>query len=331
MFEYLRLYKERAAGQHGRVIGFSILQIILCMIIPSLVIFALMFLPLLLTFTDASEATVGVSMIIWSLVAMLLYIGLMIFVIYPIMAGILRYFAFAYNGETVSFNQAYDVFKNGNYSKLIKLTLLSILFYFVISLVIGFIVNILVTIIILPIAPLGMLIENPDSAMQGVSIVMMIFLIILAIIISILAYIPYIILFIYLSLVFMVYIDEPRIPTMDKFKIAWNIAFKSRASMVKLFFSNLLYYIGMIILIFVIIIGFSLLAAFAVGGEQPFIMFILMFLMFIILIALSVWIYYRIVGSIVAYYFVGRASLDEMEDQRAESTLVKDNPTDDLE
>src|SRR5699024_2017193 len=96
----------------------------------------------------------------------------------------------------VSFNQAYDVFKNGNYSKLIKLTLLSILFYFVISLVIGFIVNILVTIIILPIAPLGMLIENPDSAMQGVSIVMMIFLVILAIIISILAYIPYIILFI---------------------------------------------------------------------------------------------------------------------------------------
>ena len=286
---------------------------------------------MLLTFTDASEATVGVSMIIWSLVTMLLYIGLMIFVIYPIMAGILRYFAFAYNGETVSFSQAYDVFKNGNYSKLIKLTFLSILFYFVISLVIGFIVNILVTIIILPIAPLGMLIENPDSAMQGVSIVMMIFFVILAIIISILAYIPYIILFIYLSLVFMVYIDEPRIPTMDKFKIAWNIAFKSRASMVKLFFSNLLYYIGMIILIFVIIIGFSLLAAFTVSGDQPFIMFILMFLMFIILIALSVWIYYRIVGSIVAYYFVGRASLDEMEDQRTESTLVKDNPTDDLE
>ena len=63
-------------------------------------------------------------------------------------------------------------------------------------------------------------------------------------IVMIIAYILYIILSSTLQS-YLWYIDEPMIPTVDKLKAAWDVTFKSEASMLKLFFSNLIMYILM--------------------------------------------------------------------------------------
>ena len=318
MFEYISLYRKNGAGQHGKVIGFTILQFILCVVLPMAVIFGAMLLPLLLTMTDVSDGAVGITMAIWMLVIMIVFILLMLFVIYPIFVGVLRYFASAYKGRDFTFGQAYKVFKNGNYSKLIKIALLVLLLNFVLSMIIGFIVNILMTIVFIPLMPLGLLMEDPNAAMTGGAVALIILAAVLMFIVMIVAYIPYIILYIYFAVVFMVYIDEPKIPTVDKLKVAWNVTFNSDASMVKLFFSNLLMYILMTAVMFIAMIGIVLASVFLM--DSPVMIAVVAILGTLIATIVSIYISYLIIGSIVAYYFVGRESLDRKADMRYEET-----------
>lgn len=318
MFEYISLYRKNGAGQHGKVIGFTILQFILCVFLPMAIIFGAMLLPLLLTMTDVSGETVSITMAIWMLVIMIVFILLMIFVIYPIFVGILRYFASAYKGKDFTFGEAYKVFKNGNYSKLIKIALLVLVLYFVLSMIIGFIVNLLMTIVFIPLLPLGMMMEDPNAAMTGGAIALIALAVVLMFIVTIVAYIPYIILYIYFAVVFMVYIDEPKIPTVDKLKVAWNVAFSSDASMVKLFFSNLLLYILMTAVMFLAMIAIILASVFLM--DSPAMIFVIAILITLIATIVSIYISYLIVGSIVAYYFVGRESLDHKADMKFEET-----------
>ena len=266
MFQYISLYRKNASGQHGKVIGFTILQFILAVFLPSAVIFGAMMLPLLLTMTDISDQAIGISTAIWMLFMIIVYILVMIFVIYPILIGILRYFASAYKGRDFSFGEAYKVFKKGNYSKLVKIALLVIVLNFVLSLIIGFIINILMTVVMIPLMPVGLMMEDPNAAMTGASVALIITAFVLMFIVMIIAYIPYIILYIYFAVVFMVYIDEPMIPTVDKLKVAWDVTFKSEASMLKLFFSNLIMYILMTAAIFIIFIGVGLIGAFLIDA-----------------------------------------------------------------
>lgn len=316
MFQYVSSYRRNASGNHGKVIGFTILQSLLCVVLPSILIFGVMLLPLLLTMTDVSGEAVGVAAGLWMLVMFLVYILVMIFVIYPIFVGILRYFASAYKGKEFSFGEAYKVFKKGNYSKLIKIALLVFVLYFVLSLIIGLVVNILMTVVLIPLMPLGMMMEDPNAAMTGASVALVITAVVLMFIVTIIAYIPYIILYIYFATVFMVYIDEPHIPTMDKLKVAWDIVFRSEASMIKLFFSNLLLYILVFAVMFVIMIGLGLISAFVTNS--PAVILTLFIISGLLALIVTVWISYLIVGSIVAYYFAGRESLDRMKDIRAQ-------------
>ena len=327
MFQYVSLYRRNAAGQHGKVIGFTILQFILCVILPMGIIFGAMLLPLLLTMTDISGQAVGATTVIWILVLMLVYFLVMLFVIYPVMVGILRYFASAYKGIDFSFGEAYKVFKNGNYSKLIKIALLVFALNFVLSLIIGFIVNLLMTIVFIPLMPLGMLMEDPNAAMTGTSIALIAAAVVLFLVVMIVSYIPYIILYIYSAVVFMVYIDEPKIPTVDKLKVAWNVVFSSEASMVKLFFSHLVLYILMTVIIIAVMIGMAAASAFLVNS--PAVLTVVIITGVLISTAVSIWIIYLIMGSIVAYYFTGRESLDrmnEMKYQNAAPVYNNENP-----
>lgn len=314
MFEYLSLYRRHAKGQHGKVLGFTILQMILCIILPSILMFALMFAPALLSFTNTDDSTIGVAFIVWGLVISLVFVLACIFLIFPMYVGILRYFASAYTGKPFSFGEAYKVFKKGNYSKLIKIALLVFLLYLALSIVIGILINMLFVIAITPLAGAGFVTET--TQLQELSVPMIILSVALALIVTIVAYIPYIIMFIYFAVVFMVYIDEPLIPTMDKLKIAWDILFKSSASMVKLFFSNLILYIVMMIVMFAVIFGLAFLVSFtAVQTDIPGLSAILGFVVLLITFVIGVYVSYLILGSIVAYYFVGRESLDEINHQ----------------
>lgn len=326
MFEYFSLYRRNGAGQHGKVIGFTILQFILCVVLPMIVIFGAMLLPLLLTMTDVNDGTIGVTMAIWMLLIMIVFILLMLFVIYPILVGVLRYFASAYKGKDFTFGEAYKVFKNGNYSKLIKIALLVLVLNFVLSMIIGFIVNLLMTIVLIPLMPLGMMIEEPNAAMTGGAVALIILAVVLMFIVMIVAYIPYIILYIYFAVVFMVYIDEPKIPTMDKLKVAWNVTFSSDASMVKLFFSNLLMYILMTAVMFVAMIAIVIASVFLI--DSPAIIAVIAILATLIATVVSIYISYLVIGSIVAYYFVGRESLNCKEDMRYQETAPAYNNDD---
>lgn len=329
MFQYISLYRKNASGQHGKVIGFTILQFILAVFLPSAVIFGAMMLPLLLTMTDISDQAIGISTAIWMLFMIIVYILVMIFVIYPILIGILRYFASAYKGRDFSFGEAYKVFKKGNYSKLVKIALLVIVLNFVLSLIIGFIINILMTVVMIPLMPVGLMMEDPNAAMTGASVALIITAFVLMFIVMIIAYIPYIILYIYFAVVFMVYIDEPMIPTVDKLKVAWDVTFKSEASMLKLFFSNLIMYILMTAAIFIIFIGVGLIGAFLI--DAPAMIGVLAIIGMVISIIIMMYIVYLSVGSIVAYYFVGRDSLDRMNEMRNNTAPLYNNETDDLQ
>lgn len=322
MFQYISLYKQNGSGQHLKVAGFTILQIIICMLLPMILIGGAMVLPLLLTFTNVSGEAIGIGAGIWILLMFILTIAVAIFLIYPIFVGILRYFASAYKGRDFSFGEAYKVFKGGNYSKLIKIALLVFVLYFVLSLIIGFIVNILMTLAAAPLMPLVMMMDNSGGALSGGSIALIITAFALMLIVTIIAYIPYIILYIYFAIVFMVYIDEPQIPTVDKLKVAWDVAFRSEASMVKLFFSNLLLYIIMTAAIFILFGGIGILALFMT--DSPGLIIVLGITGFILALLISIYISYLIVGSIVAYYFVGRDSLDRMAEQKAAAPAYKD-------
>ena len=151
----------------------------------------------------------------------------------------------------------------------------------------------------IPLMPVGLMMEDPNAAMTGASVALIITAFVLMFIVMIIAYIPYIILYIYFAVVFMVYIDEPMIPTVDKLKVAWDVTFKSEASMLKLFFSNLIMYILMTAAIFIILIGVGLIGAFLI--DAPAMIGVLAIIGMVISIIIMMYIVYLIVGSIVAY------------------------------
>lgn len=310
MFEYISLYRKNASGQHLKVFGFTILQLIICVLIPSVLIMGAILLPMLLTLTDISGEAIGIGMALWALLIFVIWIVAVLFVITPIFIGILNYFASAYKGKDFSFGEPYRVFKSGNYSKLIKIALLVFVLYFALSLVIGVVVNMVMTVAVLPFMPLAAMLDSPGGeVMTGGFIALIIGFIILMFLIAIVAYIPYIIMYIYFAIVFMVYIDEPQTPTVDKLKIAWDVCFRSGASMVKLFFSHLILYILMTLAMFILFGGAGFASLFIT--ESPALIAVLVITGFILTVLITLYISYLVVGSLVAYYFTGRDLLDD--------------------
>src|SRR5699024_12076718 len=112
----------------------------------------------------------------------------------------------------------------------------------------------------------------------------------------------------------MVYIDEPHIPTVDKLKVAWDIVFRSEASMIKLFFSNLLLYILVFAVMFVIMIGLGLISAFVTNS--PAVILTLFIISGLLALIVTVWISYLIVGSRSEERRVGKEYLDHSKYKR---------------
>lgn len=299
MFKYQSLYKNNGRGQHMKTFWFTVLIFIL-VYAAAIALTSLVAVPFFAL--DTAFAVLSAVFIF------LLLILAAIFVFYPLSVGILRYFAAAYLGQDFKVKDAFRVFKKGNYSKVIKLGLLSFVAYFVFSLAIGMVLQVLVMAINTPL--LASFDPDQTSFMPTageigtiITVVLMNFLV------ALISYVPYILAAIYFFLVFMAYIDEPLTPTTEKFQMAWSVMFRSGESVLKLIFSNFFLWLLpsiLIVLLFIVAVSFTgiytstfTFGTFLIGGLG------LIFFSYIFTT-------YFLVGSVVAYYFKGRDHLDEV-------------------
>src|SRR5690625_6564137 len=85
---------------------------------------------------------------------------------------------------------------------------------------------------------------------------------------------------IYMFLVYLVFVDQPHIPTFDKFSIAFKVMFQAGQSLVRLFFSNVLLLAGVTILYFVLMLVVGLLIGFlAAAMDSPFLIVLILAVM----------------------------------------------------
>lgn len=302
MFEYQSAYKRNASGFHGKTFWFTVLTFIL-------IYAALLAVAIVLMIPAAFFDSAWV--LLWIFPMFFVIMLLSIFVLYPVSIGILRFFASAYRQKDYSFKEVFVTFKKGNYSKIIKLSLIVLLTYFVFSFVYGFMVQFLLMAINTPLIAIGESMASGSSGVSGGEIAMIITMVLLNILIVIISYIPYILMGIYMFLVFMVYIDQPMIPTLDKLKIAWDVMFKAGGGLVRLIISNFLLLLLPTVL-YVVLIGVIAALAIMIGDEQALgvLMIISIPIAFIIIIAAFCYVMYYMTGSLTAYYFECRDELD---------------------
>lgn len=302
MFEYQSAYKQNASGFHGRTFWFTVLTFILIYAAMMVVSVALM-LPL--GFGDSPW------MVMWILPVFLIILLLSIFVIYPVSIGVLRFFASAYRRKDYSYKEVFVAFRKGNYSKIIKLSLIILLIYFAFSVAYGFLIQFLFMAINMPLIALGESMFGSAEGISGGGIGAVIGLVLLNLLLVFISYIPYILIGIYMFLTFMVYIDQPLIATMDKMKIAWDVMFKAGGGLVRLIISNFLLLLIPSVL-YVVLIGAIIGIGFVVGASQTagIIMILLVAVSALLTIAAFCYVMYYMAGSVVAYYFKCRDELD---------------------
>jgi hypothetical protein len=313
MFRYQSMFRQNASGKALKVIGFSIISGIF-MMVPMMVLMGIFSLPLF-SFNDSPW------MILYFLLGVFLFFILSIFVFYPMTIGIIRYFTNAYNDTDFGLGELFFVFKGGRYGKAVKATVLVVIFYFLFSLIIGIVANILYLFVNAPFSALAFFSPTADSIEQGVAVAsgqigMFILMLVLNLILTLLLYIPYILAALYIGLVYLSFVDQPLIPTMDKFKIAWDVMFKSGESIWRLFFSNVFLAIGVSILYFVIVIVGVILG---VVMDSPGALITIFILGTIVFLLSYIYIAYIMIGSVVAYYYTARGVLDERAAVEAES------------
>ncbi|WP_411842691.1 hypothetical protein [Salinicoccus sp. HZC-1] len=302
MFKYQSAYKQNASGFHGRTFWFTVLTFILIYAAMLIVSVALM-LPL--AFGDSPWIAM------WILPMILIILLLSIFVIYPVSIGVLRFFASAYRRKDYSYKEVFVAFRKGNYSKIIKLSLIILLIYFAFSVAYGFLIQFLFMAINMPLIALGESMFGGAEGVSGIGIGAVIGLVLLNLLLVFISYIPYILIGIYMFLAFMVYIDQPLIATTDKMKIAWDVMFKAGGGLVRLIISNFLLLLIPSIL-YVVLIGAIIGISFMVGASQTpgIIMILLVAVSALLTIAAFCYVMYYMAGSVVAYYFKCRDELD---------------------
>lgn len=304
MFKYQSMFRSQASGQAFKIIFLCILSGIF-MTVAAGIIFGIFGLPVF-GFYDSFWV------VLYILFGMFLFFILSILVLYPMSIGMFRFFTSAYKKEPFGFGELFFAFKNGRYGKAVKLVVIVVVFYFVFSMIIGFIGNMLYMLVNAPLSAVGLFI-NPNgsfdadwssiTAQAGIVIVVLL----LNFLVSIIMFIPYLLVSLYIGLIYLAFVDEPLIPTLDKFKVAWDVMFKSGESIWRLFISNVLFIAGIGILYFVIILG-ALLIGLVADSPGMFVFFGI--LGSILLLILYIYVGYIIVGSVVAFYFMGRETLD---------------------
>src|SRR5699024_10103041 len=308
MFQYQSLFRKNASGQAGKIIGLTILAAIF-MMISFFIIFTLAMLP-----------TIAMGESVWVLFYLLFIFFLLflfsIFVIYPMSIGVIKYFTSAYTGERYGFGDLFFVFKERRYGKAIKLTILVIIGYTIISLGLSLLMQLAFTAVNLPFSALlgGLSYENSiesSAAMISGQIGVFILMAVINLILILVMYIPYVLLMIYMFLIYLVYVDQPHIPTVDKFSIAFKVMFQAGQSLMRLFFSNVLLLGGVTILYFVfMLVGGILIGFMASAMDSGLIIGLIVAITALLFFILYIYVMYLMVGSIVAFYYKGRDILD---------------------
>lgn len=301
MFEYQSAYKQNASGLHGKTFWFTVLTFIL--------IYAAFLAVAIVLMIPAAFFDSG-WVVLWVFPMFLIIMLFSIFVVYPVGIGVLRFFASAYRQKDYNYKEVFVAFKKGNYSKIIKLSLIVLLTYIIFSFVYGFLIQFLFMAINMPLIALGESMAG-GGGISGGQIGLIIGLVLLNLLVIVISYIPYILIGIYMFLIFMVYIDQPVIPTLDKLKIAWDVMFRAGGGLIRLIISNFLLLLIPSVLYIVLIgaaVGISLMA----GSSESLgiLLIILTVVAFLLTIAAFCYVMYYMTGSLTAYYFKCRDELD---------------------
>ncbi|WP_017549666.1 hypothetical protein [Salinicoccus carnicancri] len=316
MFEYQSAYKRNASGLHGKTFWSTVLTFILIYV-------ALIVVALLLISPAAFFDSAWVLLWIFPMIFVILLIS--VFVIYPVGIGVLRFFASAYRQKEYKFKDVFITFQKGNYSKVIKLSLLMLLIHFGFSLIYGFLVQFIVMAINTPLIAIGEGMSSGTGQPSGGEIGLIISLVLLNVLVIVISYIPYILMGIYMFLAFMAYIDQPMIATLDKFRIAWDVMFKAGGGLIRLIVSNFLLMLLPTVLYVLMFVGIAIFAI-AVDNEQTlgYMMIILVPLAALIIIALFCYVMYYMTGSLTAYYFECRDALDRRYSESPQNPVRAD-------
>lgn len=309
MFQYQSLFRKNASNQAGKIIGLTILAGIF-ITISFFVVFTVAMLPML---------AMGDSFWVFFYLMFIFFLLFLfsIFVIYPLSIGIIKFFTSAYTGENYGFGDLFFVFKERRYGKAIKLTILIIIGYIIISLGLSLLMQLAFTVVNLPFSALigGLSYENSietSAAMITGQIGLFILMMVVNLVLILIMYIPYVLLMIYMFLVYLVFVDQPHIPTFDKFTIAFKVMFQAGQSLMKLFFSNVLLLAGVTIFYFVLMLVGGLLIGFLISAfENVFLVVLAVLIPTLIFFIVYIYVMYLMVGSIVAFYYKGRNVLDE--------------------
>lgn len=303
MFDYQAAYKRNGTGAHMKTFWLTVLAILLMYAAAGLFI-----LVMIAPFSFIDSGVV----VLWVFAVVFLFILAGVFLFYPLWVGIIRYYACTYLGREFGFKDAFKVFTKERYSKVIKLGLLVLVAYFVISFLLGLLMQIILMAIN---TPLIMLAETwaQGSVPSGGQVGVIIGVVLLNFLVVMLSYIPYILIAIYMFLVYMAYVDQPLIPTTDKFKVAWEVMFRSGERVWKLLFSNFLLWLIPLAIYLIFIMAAIILAIFVNEFAFP----ILMVAGALLMVAVYAVVLYFMVGSITAYYFMGRGTLDRKQWQES--------------
>ncbi|WP_052254820.1 hypothetical protein [Salinicoccus sp. YB14-2] len=316
MFQYQSLFRKNASNQAGKIIGLTILAGIFI----TISFFAVFIVTMLPAFAFGDSAW----LILYVFFIFFLLFLFSVFIIYPLSIGVIKFFTSAYTGDSYGFGDLFFVFREQRYGKAIKLTILILIGYIIISLGLSMLMQLVFTVVNLPFSALigGLSYENSietSAAMITGQVGVFILMLVVNLLLLLLMYIPYVLLMIYMFLVYLVFVDQPRIPTMDKFSIAFKVMFQAGQSLLKLFFSNVLLLAGVTIMYFVLIIAGALLIAFLLSAfDSVFLIVLAVVIPTLIFLILYIYVMYLMVGSIVAYYYNGRKVLDAEAADRAE-------------
>ena len=296
MFDYQAAYKRNGEGAHMKTFWLTVLAFIMMYAAAGLFILV-MAAPF--SFIDSGVV------VLWVFAVGFLFLLAGVFLFYPFGVGIIRYYACTYLGRDFGFKEAFKVFTKGRYSKVIKLGLLVLVAYFVISFLLGLLMQIILMAINTPLITLAETLEQ-GSGLSGTQVGLVIGVVLLNFLVVMLSYIPYILIAIYMFLVYMAYVDQPLIPTTDKFKVAWDVMFRSGERIWKLLFSNFLLWLIPLAIYLIFIMAAIMLGIFVNEFAFP----ILMVTGALLMVAVYAVVMYFMVGSITAYYFKGRDTLD---------------------
>lgn len=323
MFKLHMDYFRNGRGYHLKAILLSILSMFvfgLTMLIPGIVflIGTAIFISSQDFYGEPSNGGIValiISIAIGIIISMLVYIFLMI----PLGYGMITFYKNTDLGISPKFKDLFMFLKRGKFIKTLKLSALIMLLSFAIYFVI-YIVMAIIQFILLIVFGTSMAIINPENMSQGTASVGMIFMFLVIFVFMMLIYIPIYYVIIFILNAILVHIDQSDLPTFTKFSIAWNITRNGPNNAWKLLFSNLLYIIGVYIIIFIIVIIFAIISALTASILPNFLMMIVAGIGYIAFFLIAIVVSYFLYGSLVNFYHKNKNALyPKNESQSVES------------